>query len=183
MVSSEAFTNSNGSPRADKIERNRLQIRALANGVQIRRGEITSLKETFSIIPGAECYFNCTGIGSLNLADVQDTRLFATRGQVLLVESPRPAIKRLYNRGAPSSEEEVAYVFPRGPHGGVILGGCFQDNNWDGEVDMKLVTRIKNKCCQLSPELGKPEELKVLGCSVGLRRESIVSREHEDQPY
>ena len=57
----------------------------------------------------------------------------------------------------------------------MILGGCRMDNIWDGEVDLEFAENIKRRCCALVPELGKPEDLKVLHHGVGLRRKSLMT--------
>ena len=53
----------------------------------------------------------------------------------------------------------------------MILGGSRQDNDWSAEPDMNLAKEIMRRCCDLCPELGKPEDLKVISHNVGLRRE------------
>lgn len=60
----------------------------------------------------------------------------------------------------------------RYPTGGVVLGGCRLDNDWTGDVDETLVEDIKQRCCALAPELGKPEDLNVIYHAVGLRRKT-----------
>lgn len=74
---------------------------------------------------------------------------------------------------APDRDGEATHVFPRGPNGrgGVILGGCRQKNNWNGEVDLEFAEVIKKRCCALVPQLGKPEDLRVIKHGVGFRRE------------
>lgn len=74
---------------------------------------------------------------------------------------------------APDRDGEATHVFPRGPNGrgGVILGGCRQKNNWNGEVDLEFAEVIKKRCCALVPQLGKPENLRVIKHGVGFRRE------------
>jgi len=79
----------------------------------------------------------------------------------------------MYFRSPSRVNPETTYVFPRNPGGGIILGGSRVDNVWDGEVDEAFAEGIKRRCCELVPELGKPEELKVLGNGVGLRREFV----------
>jgi hypothetical protein len=78
---------------------------------------------------------------------------------------------------APHRNADATHIFPRGENGsgGVILGGCRQKHNWNGKVDFEFAKEIKKKCCTLVPELGKPEELKVISHGVGLRRESSNS--------
>ncbi|KKY29091.1 putative d-amino acid [Phaeomoniella chlamydospora] len=146
-----------------------LQVSALQKGIDIRRGYYESLTGLFGALPGAKAYFNCTGIGAKRLGDVQDSSVYPQRGQILLVESPKEPIGRMYLRASARQGIEPTYVFPRGDRGGVILGGCRQPDNWDGEVDPELAEDIKRRCCALCPELGKPEDLKIIQQGVGLR--------------
>lgn len=89
----------------------------------------------------------------------------------MLVEGPQEPIPTMYFQ-APHRDADATHVFPRGRDGmgGVILGGCREKNNWDGEVDMEFAEIIKRKCCALVPQLGKPEDLKIIKHGVGLRR-------------
>jgi hypothetical protein len=61
-------------------------------------------------------------------------------------------------------------VFPRPLGGGVILGGSRQDNDWSEEWNEELGQDIMKRCCELCPELGKPEDLQIISRNVGLRR-------------
>lgn len=81
---------------------------------------------------------------------------------------------------APHRDADATHIFPRGKDGmgGVILGGCRQKNNWDGEVDLEFAEVIKRKCCALVPQLGKPENLKIIKHGVGLRRTYHVFLTH-----
>ena len=88
----------------------------------------------------------------------------------MLIEEPEIPVERMYFR-APDRGGEATHLFPRGGRGGVILGGCRQKDNWDGNPDPAFAELIKQRCCALAPELGKPEGLKVVKHGVGLRRE------------
>jgi glycine/D-amino acid oxidase-like deaminating enzyme len=77
----------------------------------------------------------------------------------------------MYIRSPKRVDPDTTYVFPRPLGGGVILGGSRQDGDWSAEPDMELAESIMRKCCALCPELGKVEDLKVLGHGVGLRLE------------
>jgi D-amino-acid oxidase len=44
----------------------------------------------------SDLLINATGIGSLKLTDIRDTKLFPTRGQTLLVSEPKTPISRMY---------------------------------------------------------------------------------------
>jgi D-amino-acid oxidase len=77
-----------------------------------------------------------------------------------------------YIRSPARVNPTTAYVFPRPLGGGVILGGSRQENNWSDEWDENLGNDIMKRCCELCPELGRPEDLKVISKNIGLRRES-----------
>lgn len=81
-------------------------------------------------------------------------------------------MERMYVWTQPSifPSNEFSHVFPRPLGGGVIIGGVRLDNDWDGSFDHSRVERIKQRACQLAPELGKPEDLQVVRNNIGLRR-------------
>lgn len=97
------------------------------------------------------------------------TMSLAQQGQIVLVEGPEKPIRKMYFR-APHRDGEATHIFPRGERGGVILGGCRQKGRWDGEPEMDFAEVMKQRCCALVPELGRPEDLKVIKHGVGLRR-------------
>ncbi|KAL5318850.1 hypothetical protein ACEPPN_013917 [Leptodophora sp. 'Broadleaf-Isolate-01'] len=146
-----------------------LQNECLRKGIQIHRKSIPSITSITTTYPHAKAIFNCTGLGSYSLGDVEDKTMYPTRGQVMLVETPTVPLTRMYFRSPQRVNKDTTYVFPRNPGGGVILGGCRFDGEWDGEVDLEFAEDIKRRCCELAPELGRPEELKVLQHGVGLR--------------
>lgn len=113
--------------------------------------------------------FNCTGLGSYNLGGVEDKQMYPTRGQIVLVEQPIEPLKRMYFRSPARVDNDTTYIFQRPLGGGIVLGGCREDNNWNGEVDEEFAKKIMQRCCALAPELGRPEDLKVIRHGVGLR--------------
>ncbi|KXH56400.1 FAD dependent oxidoreductase [Colletotrichum nymphaeae SA-01] len=113
--------------------------------------------------------FNCTGLGSYSLGGVKDKSMYPTRGQTILVEQPIQPLKRMYFRSPRRVDNDTTYIFQRPLAGGIVLGGCRQDGNWDKEVDPELTKTILERCCALAPELGKPEDLKIIKHGVGLR--------------
>jgi D-amino-acid oxidase len=66
--------------------------------------------------------------------------------------------------------DEFSHVFPRPLGGGIIIGGVRLNNEWNDSFDVSLAGRVKQRACQLCPELGKPEDLQVIRHNVGLRR-------------
>ncbi|KAJ9157712.1 putative D-amino acid oxidase [Pleurostoma richardsiae] len=145
-----------------------LNAQCLKQGIEMRRTSYGDIRQVFQDIP-ADAYFNCTGLGSYHLRGVEDKNLYPTRGQVMLVETPKTPLKTMYFRSPRRVDSDTTYVFPRHPSGGVILGGCRVDNDWNGEPDLGFAEDIKKRCCALAPELGKPEDLKVIYHAVGLR--------------
>ncbi|KAK1473843.1 FAD dependent oxidoreductase [Colletotrichum tamarilloi] len=113
--------------------------------------------------------FNCTGLGSYFLGGVEDKSMYPTRGQTILVEQPIEPLKRMYFRSPRRVDNDTTYIFQRPLAGGIVLGGCRQDGNWDKEVDPELTKTILQRCCALAPELGKPGDLKIIKHGVGLR--------------
>jgi len=98
------------------------------------------------------------------------TRHYEQAGPIKGVEKEKGLLERMYFRSPQRVNKDTTYVFPRLPGGGVILGGCRVDNEWNGDIDLDFAEDIKRRCCALAPELGKPEDLKVLQHAVGLRR-------------
>ncbi|USP79390.1 D-amino-acid oxidase [Curvularia clavata] len=136
--------------------------------IEIHRRIFGSIDNAFKRYPQATAVFNCTGLGAMTLGGVEDNTMYPARGQILLVEGPEKPIENMYFR-APHRAGEATHIFPRGENGGVILGGCRQKNNWSGETDLAFAEVIKRRCCSLAPELGKPEDLKIIKHGVGLR--------------
>ncbi|ETS85867.1 hypothetical protein PFICI_03892 [Pestalotiopsis fici W106-1] len=158
-----------------------LQTTSRKANIQMHRRIYSDIQELFSDYPSASAYFNCTGLGSAGLKGVQDANVYPTKGQVLLVESPKVPLKRMYFRSPRRVDNDTTYVFPRGPHGGVVLGGCRLDNSWSGDIDPHLAEDIKKRCCELAPELGRPDDLKVLYHAVGLRPSRVGGARIERQ--
>ncbi|ENI03985.1 hypothetical protein COCC4DRAFT_171670 [Bipolaris maydis ATCC 48331] len=153
-----------------------LQHQALAKGITLLRRQYPSVSSLLEDVPSATLVVNATGLGSLSLTDIRDANLYPTRGQTLLVAEPKVPIERMYEferlgylRSPHRIDPTCTYVFPRPLGGGVILGGSRQDNDWSAEWDEELGRDILRRCCELCPQLGKPEEVQVLAKNVGLR--------------
>ncbi|KAK4504533.1 hypothetical protein PRZ48_005449 [Zasmidium cellare] len=119
---------------------------------------------------------NCTGLGSLRLGGVKDTRLFPVRGQIAVVrnaplENQHPTMYSI--SGTDDGPEEASYIMHRPAAGGCIIGGCRQKNNWESQPDPSLAIRILTRAIELDPTLvpkGKGiEALSVVRHTVGLR--------------
>ena len=87
--------------------------------------------------------------------------------------------KHRYFHSPKRIDPTTTYVFPRTLGGGVILGGSRQDNDWSNEWDPELEAQILERACKLAPELGKPEDLQILGRNIGLRRKHSIQKARE----
>lgn len=64
---------------------------------------------------------------------------------------------------------EATYMIPRpAPAGHVLIGGTFQEDNWDLSIDFGTARSIWARCLQLAPALRDPAT-RILGHNVGLR--------------
>jgi D-amino-acid oxidase len=127
-----------------------LQERFVAAGGRVERREIA----TFDEVP-AEHIVNATGLAAGRLCG--DPAVHPVRGQVVLVRNP----------GLTTSirdEERGLYVHPRSDD--VVLGGTFEDGNWDLTPDPAAREEIVARCTEAVPELAGAE---VVGEKVGLR--------------
>ncbi|GJC89998.1 D-amino-acid oxidase [Colletotrichum liriopes] len=146
----------------------RLLEQCRESSINLVRRRIGHIKDA-RISPDVAAIFNCTGLGSYFLGGVQDKSMYPTRGQTILVEQPIQPLKRMYFRSPRRVDNDTTYIFQRPLAGGIVLGGCREDGNWDKEVDPELTKTILERCCALAPELGRPEDLKIIKHGVGLR--------------
>ena len=64
---------------------------------------------------------------------------------------------------------EATYMIPRpSPPGHVLIGGTFQEGDWDVSVNFDTAKSIWARCLELAPSLNNPET-RILGHNVGLR--------------
>lgn len=146
-------------------------MQLLQTDVVFARRAYKHIDTLMSDYPAATAFFNCTGLGARHLGGVEDHAVYPTKGQTLLIAEPTKPLERMYIYASSRWENgEFAHVFPRPLGGGVIIGGVRRDHDWTAEPDMELAERIKQRCCELAPELGRPEDLQVISHNVGLRR-------------
>lgn len=71
---------------------------------------------------GSPIFVNATGLGARTL--VGDTKVFPTRGQILLVKGEAHSIRTL------EAKDYIDYVLPRAGSGTTVLGGTKEPNIW-----------------------------------------------------
>ncbi|KAI5306076.1 hypothetical protein KEM56_002302 [Ascosphaera pollenicola] len=124
----------------------------------------------FADFPNATALFNCTGLGAKTLGGVNDAAVFPAKGQTILVADPKePIVTTYFWKQEPMEPWEFSHVFPRPLGGGIIIGGIKVDGEWSDAIDQKRIEIIRERACQLCPQLGKPDELQIIRHNVGLR--------------
>ncbi|CAF1262081.1 unnamed protein product [Rotaria sp. Silwood1] len=117
----------------------------------------------------ADVVINCSGLASRHLVGDQTVR--PARGQIIRVYAPW--IKSVYEV---DSEEGLGYVIPQSDT--VVLGGTFQLDDWNTNIDENDTRKILRICAKAFPALEQIRHGKV---EVGLRpyRDNGVRLEHE----
>ncbi|CAO3590251.1 unnamed protein product [Absidia cylindrospora] len=141
----------------------------LSKGGKLHRQTLNHISEVFDGVEGAktskvDAVVNCTGLGSLVLGGVNDTKLFPTRGQTVIILGNH--IKKTitsYQNG------EISYVIPRAD-GTIVLGGTTQKNNANPNVDQATIDSILQRATAICPELSNTyQPLTVVRHAVGFR--------------
>lgn len=157
-----------------------------ANGVKFTQKKLTHVSQAF--LPGTKIVFNCTGLGARSLGGVEDTRMYPTRGQVLVVKAPH-VTENVMRWGS----DYATYIIKR-PYSDdqLILGGFMQKDDWRAETFQNQNIDIIQRTSKLFPELlsknpkgSKPEDLEVLRSAAGLRPSRHggvrIERENSDE--
>lgn len=130
-----------------------LRERLTAAGVPVRRRRVDRLEEALAAAP---VVVNATGLAAGALCG--DPLVLPARGQIVLVANPG------IDTSVRDESEPSTYVHPR--RHDVVLGGTWQEGDWDTTCDPATRDAILRRCVALVPELaGAP----VVGEKAGLR--------------
>lgn len=156
----------------------------------MKQKTVKHIRELWSDRKGKVIVVNCSGLGAHFLGGVQDKSVYPTRGkyadtlsyltgQTVIVHAPH--IKHTITLGNENlldpddttqrqeAAQKFAYIIPR-QSGACILGGTFEEDNWNMEVDPRTTEEITKRCLEICPELkidGEP--LQIVCSNVGLR--------------
>ncbi|KKA28796.1 hypothetical protein TD95_002850 [Thielaviopsis punctulata] len=163
-----------------------LQGQCLALGAKFRRHtlkHIGAAADQHHSGRRATVVINSTGLSAGTLGGVMDSGMVPARGQTVLVANE--ATPMAVSSGTDDGVAEVFYVMQRAGGGGTILGGTYDEGNWDGYPDPNIAMRIMQRAVKLAPSLtgGKGvEALNVVRHGVGLRpvRKGGVRIEREE---
>jgi glycine/D-amino acid oxidase-like deaminating enzyme len=136
-------------------------------GVIFTRAELISLKQVSQAYPG-HTVINASGTG-LQWDGGYDADCFQIRGQTLLVRAPQscPYLEKTITHQ--SKDGLWTFVIPRPHHGGVILGGTKQLNDYQSTPKEEDTNRLIERARVLYPELFIDGELDIRNINVGFR--------------
>jgi D-amino-acid oxidase len=130
------------------------RFQALGGTIELQTvTDLAALTERYPLV------VNCSGVWARQLA--QDPLVFPIRGQVVWVCKPEGLAAELVDC---STGHEATYIIPR--QGECLLGGTFEDYNWNPEPDQATAEAIIRRCVALNPLLRDAE---VIAHKVGLR--------------
>lgn len=145
-------------------------------GGRIKRQTLTHINNVFDV--DADAIVSCTGLGAKTLGGVQDTSMFPTRGQTIVVKGPK-----IRETTTHVGKDYITYVIPRAD-GTVVLGGTMQKNQSDAQPDEATAKDIYRRVKALAPHITKElEPLEIVRHSVGLRPTRVEGPRIENQVY
>ena len=149
-----------------------LRERFTQHGGIIVQKKVASLSELSSY----DVVINCTGVGAGVLAS--DPNVYPSKGVTICLEAPW--VNHMYIPTIQKSKSEVAYIFPRGDHREVLVGGVFLVGDYSETADEDVCSAgILERCQAVMPSL---TGAKVLDTWVGHRpmRKGGVRLEKEE---
>ncbi|TFY81999.1 hypothetical protein EWM64_g2013 [Hericium alpestre] len=136
-------------------------------GVDFVRHRLGSLDEVRSVVGDSAAVINATGLGARSLVGVQDDRMFPIRGQTIVAIAPK-AVEFVTVISATKTSNPI-YLIPRpAPPGMVLVGGTFQENNWDTSIHKDTAQAIWQRANVFVPALADPGT-RIVSHNVGLR--------------
>ncbi|GMM30670.1 hypothetical protein DAMA08_034150 [Martiniozyma asiatica (nom. inval.)] len=132
-------------------------------GVVFMKKKLDNINQAW-LNQGVSVVFNCSGLGSKTLGGVEDTTVYPTRGQVVIVEAPHVQVNM-----CKWNLESATYIIPR-PHSGgqLVLGGFLQKGVDNGDTFASETEDIIKRCTELCPAI-LDHPLKIIREASGLR--------------
>jgi D-amino-acid oxidase len=124
------------------------------------RLELSPVGSLGELAGAAPVVVNCSGVAAREL--VPDPAVVPVRGQVVLAANP--GIEEFLINHDAEEPPWIVYIFPHGDM--VLLGGTFEEGDWDKTPKPHVAERIVAHCSRFDPRL---RGAAILGHRVGLR--------------
>ena len=139
-------------------------------GVASIREGLTHVLQAF--LSSTKVVFNCSGIGARSLGGVADTKVYPTRGQVVVIKAPHVQQNKFLWQA-----DTATYIIKRPhSHDQLILGGFLQKDDWRASTYKDQTADILERTTKLLPEILEKnpgglriEDLEILRVAAGLR--------------
>lgn len=141
----------------------RIYTHLIQMGVQFKRQKLNNINEAWLSF-FTKVVFNCSGLGAKDLDGVKDTKVYPTRGQIVVLEAPHVQVNMCkWNR------DSATYIIPRPYSGGqLVCGGFLQRGVDNGDTFAHETEDILSRVIKMCPQiLDKP--LKIVREASGLR--------------
>lgn len=139
-------------------------------GVTVLRKKLTHVSQAY--LPHTKVVINCTGIGAHKLGGVADSKVYPTRGQVVVIKAPH-----IQENAFLWTADTATYVIKR-PYSNdqLILGGFMEKDNWTADTFADQTADILRRTTELHPKILKEnpagssiEDLEIIRVVSGLR--------------
>ncbi|ABN68145.2 D-aspartate oxidase [Scheffersomyces stipitis CBS 6054] len=117
-------------------------------GIRFIKRKLTHITQAY-LTSSTKTVFNCTGIGAHKLGGVNDTNVYPTRGQVVVIKAPH-IVENVMRWG----EDYATYIIKR-PYSKdqLILGGYMQKDNWTADTYKHETEDILKRTTELFPKI------------------------------
>ncbi|KAF8858687.1 FAD dependent oxidoreductase superfamily [Acephala macrosclerotiorum] len=114
----------------------------ILKGGKTRRHNLSSIEDVFAMVVNVHTIVNCSGFG------FGDPNVFITRGQTCLVSNPCDRTITQQN-----SDGTWSFVIPRPLHGGTIVGGTKEPDDWTSDASLATRDEILDKVAKMFPQI------------------------------
>lgn len=132
-------------------------------GVTFKRQKLNNLNQAWLTF-FTKVVFNCTGLGAKELDGVKDTKVYPTRGQIVVIDAPHVQVNM-----CKWVRDSATYIIPR-PHSGgqLVCGGFLQRGVDNGDTFSYETEDILKRVTEMCPQiLEKP--IKIIREAAGMR--------------
>ncbi|KAF8440111.1 hypothetical protein BGX38DRAFT_1206588 [Terfezia claveryi] len=123
-----------------------------------KRAVLTHILDALSfhrLAPRADLIVNCTGLLASKLGGVKDSKVYPTRGQIVIVRNTAPEMYSISGVDSPYGDE-CMYIMTRAAGGGTVLGGSYEKGSSKSQSGPDQAVGVMKRAIRYCPELVKP---------------------------